>query len=93
MGNPRFKRADEIIKIVITIFLCLSCFHLSFSSQTQNINELILKLKHKDLETRINAIKELEEIKAPQVVEALISALKDKNWEVRLSALRLISFF
>jgi len=63
-----------------------TCFHLSLSSQEEDINELILKLRHKDPEVRINAIKALEEIKTPQVVEALIFALKDKDLEVRLSA-------
>ena len=47
------------------------------------VASVIQKLRHEDPDVRLNAVKQLEEIGDPAVVEPLVEALEDENWGVR----------
>ena len=72
------------VTIVISfIFFWLLSIEYSYSDE---INELIQKLKDRDLSVRMDAAKALGEKKDDRAAEPLMVALKDKKWQVRMEA-------
>lgn len=75
------KRISNLYKSMLLIFLMAF-----FSIGCSKIDREIKRLNDKDPAVRMEAAKELGQLKEPQAVEPLIAALNDENESVRWRA-------